>query len=312
MRCPFLPKYERHEKEPSFLTLQYLLLQRSQPKTPQKQSQPKTPAKQLSLYMIQVTITLPSSENIKITKKNTTSIYDLKAMVLKMLGIATYLQDMFVQNIDRDLEDDLTIGDISCKSNALEIYLIVRIGRFVFAGSSAGITGLRFCIVKQMKDYKSSLCVTDLVATENGCAVYGEFKAMGDCTYGQVHAYIGAVVQEDGMDFNKHYPRRDINGAYFMSLWDGSLWGSGKDSCNTAKQGNNCVKVFDRMGVLVKAGSEDSYGFVRFYKNGLPFGGIFIGRRGTSIKWPVVIAFQMSGSKGMSVELLPNAVPPEE
>ena len=50
-------------------------------------------------------------------------------------------------------------------------------GRFVSAGDATAISGPGSCIVTQ-QDEHCSLCVTDLVATAGGGAVYGEMKAL--------------------------------------------------------------------------------------------------------------------------------------
>ena len=107
------------------------------------------------------------------------------------------------------------------------------------------------------------MCLTDIVATADGPPEYVEFKVPGGDYEGDVSAYIGALVQNDGLDLTmNHAPLFSVLSwidAYFIYLADGSLWGSGSDS-----QGYESVRVGDRVGVLVKAGAK---GYVRFYRN---------------------------------------------
>ena len=52
------------------------------------------------------------------------------------------------------------------------------------------------------------MCLTDIVATADGPPEYVEFKVPGGDYEGDVSAYIGALVQNDGLDLtmNNHAP----------------------------------------------------------------------------------------------------------
>lgn len=144
------------------------------------------------------------------------------------------------------------------------------------------------------------VCLTDIVATEGGPAVYAEFGVLSANIGGDVSVGIGALVHKDGLDLNKNF--MISNEAYFMNLYDGSLWGSGKWFSDRQDAGS--VRVGDMMGVLVKAGVN---GYVRFYRNSAVFGPGFTG----PVKAPLVLAVQVrppiwsciSINEGASLEL---------
>ena len=130
--------------------------------------------------------------------------------------------------------------------------------------------------------------------------------------------YIGAVVQKQDLDLNKNHALKDNDGAYFMHLYDGGLFGSGKR--HSDREGLGTVKVGDRVGVLAKVGEQ---GFVRYFHNSKELGPGF--RPGEDIKdWqgnptgeilgpiksPLVIAAQTC-YPGHSFELIQDAQTPE-
>lgn len=127
------------------------------------------------------------------------------------------------------------------------------------------------------------LCLTNLEASAGyiNTIAYGEFVV--DWVSGVVvnknsavsdafNACLGAV-QMDGivgrtMDLSRVETYKDTS--YFLDLTDCSL-----HSKEMSKpQGEDCVKVGDRIGVHVKAGMN---GFVKYFKNGQPFGASFSG-----------------------------------
>ena len=81
--------------------------------------------------------------------------------------------------------------------------------RFVAAGEGANITGEGSRTVTQQTAQRYSLCVTNLVATVGGGAVYGEFNVLNGNYYGAVVGFLGAVVQKDGLDLNKGHANED-------------------------------------------------------------------------------------------------------
>ena len=124
--------------------------------------------------------------------------------------------------------------------------------------------------------------------------------------------YIGAVVQKEDLDLDEDYTGIDHE-SYFMDLYNGSLFGSGRDGY--AYQGDRIVKVGDRVGVLVGVGEQ---GFVRYFHNGKERGPgyrsgednkfIPTGEVVGPIKSPLVIAVHMKSS-GQSYELLQASSP---
>jgi hypothetical protein len=232
----------------------------------------------------------------------TKTVFYVKTLVQAKSGISIGAQLMHVvgaENGDTSVKDTAKIGDLASDSDVLEIHLIVSGPQIVSAGDATTISGPGSCTITQQNN-KYSLCMTDLVATAGGGAVYGEFKVLSGDKFGRVSAAFGAVVPKDGLDLDKRHTDPDNDEAYFMDLMDGSLYGSGKRDSDS--QGVDCVSVGDRMGVLVKAGPE---GFVRFFKNSEAFGSTF----SSPIQSTLVVVVQM-GNKGVSLELLPNAVAP--
>ena len=234
--------------------------------------------------------------------RNRTVLY-VKTLVQGQYGISIGAQQMHVVGVETSetcVKDNAKIGGLASDSDVLEIHLVVQAAHFVSAGDATAIFGPGSCTITQ-QNIEYSLCMTDLVATASGGAVYGEFKVLSGDKFGRVSAAFGAVVPKDGLDLDKRHTDPDNDEAYFMDLFDGCLYGS--NEWGSGPQGDDCVAVGDRIGVLVKAGPE---GFVRFYKNGEAFGGTFSG----PIKSPVVVVVNM-WRKGVSLELLPNAVAPD-
>jgi hypothetical protein len=95
-----------------------------------------------------------------------------------------------------------------------------------------------------------------------------------------------------------HYLKRDCTNGWFISGYNGTLFGNGKqdeDEAGRYTQG-------DRVGVLLDLVN----GSLRFFKNGVEYGPGFAAG---SVTGPVVAAVQMY-SKDHSVRLLPNAEAP--
>jgi hypothetical protein len=92
---------------------------------------------------------------------------------------------------------------------------------------------------------------------------------------------------------------RNCTDGWFMSAFDGALYGNGKEGDDVAggfEQG-------DRVGVLLDLGD----GSLRFFKNGAQHGQ---GHAAGSVTGPVVAAVQLF-KYNASVRLLPNAQQPE-
>ena len=167
--------------------------------------------------------------------------------------------------------------------------IISRCGKFCFTPNTGKITENR------------KVCLTD-VKIDGNVPVYAEFKIHGN----QCCASVGAVVDTDDLNCNASIGnnKNAMSGAYFIFLFDGALYGSGKRGSDV--QRNGCFKVGDRVGVLVNAGPK---GCVSFYRNGKAFGGTF---RGT-VKTPLTIAIEVfTDMKDIfCMELLSDAKMPE-
>lgn len=109
--------------------------------------------------------------------------------------------------------------------------------------------------------------------------------------------FFGALVHNRRLDLNKrHVMHYNSNkGVYFMSLYNGGLFGSGKTDSDS--QGVGCLQIGDRIGTLVKAGPK---GYVRFYRNGELFGSSFSG----PITALLTIVVNLYGNGGVSLQLL--------
>jgi hypothetical protein len=104
-------------------------------------------------------------------------------------------------------------------------------------------------------------------------------------------------ISRPNLDPAGKYYNSDCTDGWFISAYDGILFGNGKqhnDAVGSYKQG-------DRVGILLDLGN----GSLRFFKNGVQHGP---GYPAGSVTGPVVAAVQMKDS-GASVRLLPNAEP---
>jgi hypothetical protein len=105
-------------------------------------------------------------------------------------------------------------------------------------------------------------------------------------------------ISRPNLDPTGHYWRTGCTEGWFISAYNGSLCGNGKEGDDPAggyKQG-------DRVGVLLDLDN----GFLRFFKNGVQHGPGF---PAGSVTGPVVAAVQM-GKHDTSVRMLPNAEAP--
>jgi hypothetical protein len=112
-------------------------------------------------------------------------------------------------------------------------------------------------------------------------------------------------ISKPNLDPTGLYYRRGCTDGWFTFVYDGSLWGNGKQNDDAA----GFYEQGDRVGVLLDL--DD--GSLRFFKNGVQHGPGF---PAGSVTGPVVHAVQMYGtcyddeSENESVRLLPNAEAP--
>jgi hypothetical protein len=109
-----------------------------------------------------------------------------------------------------------------------------------------------------------------------------------------INIYIG--VSRPDLDPTGSYFHRECTDSWFMSTYDGSLCGNGKQFDHRA----GAYKQGDRVGVLLNLDN----GSLRFFKNGVPHGP---GYAAGSVTGPVAHAVHMQNG---SVRLLPNAEAP--
>jgi hypothetical protein len=105
-------------------------------------------------------------------------------------------------------------------------------------------------------------------------------------------------ISRPNLDPTGYYCKRECTDGWFNNLYNGSLYGNGKqrdDAAGGYKQG-------DRVGVLLDLDN----GSLRFFKNGVQHGP---GYAAGSVTGPVVAAVQLY-EQDASVWLLPNAEAP--
>jgi hypothetical protein len=113
--------------------------------------------------------------------------------------------------------------------------------------------------------------------------------------------YLGNImigISRPNLDPTGDYIGKECTDGWFITGYNGALWGNGKYGDDTAgpyEQG-------DRVGVLLDLDN----GSLRFFKNGVEHGP---GYAAGSVTGPVVVAVQMV-YKDTSVRLLPNAEAP--
>ena len=108
--------------------------------------------------------------------------------------------------------------------------------------------------------------------------------------------YIGAVRQ--GIDHNGNHAKS--NGAWYMHMYGGNLYGNGKEQSDS--QGKGSIEVGDRVGVLIDTEGD---GRVVFFKNGKKFGPGFRG----GVKGKLLLGVQTRW-EGQQCTLLPDATVP--
>ena len=124
---------------------------------------------------------------------------------------------------------------------------------------------------------------------------YWEVELTNDSVSGYCDFFVGAV--RPGLDHNKSH--HDTNDAYYISAYDGGLYGNNKDGGDP--QGK--FTVGDRIGMLLNL----DRGWLRFYRNGTRCGSGFRG----GVTGPLVRAGEMY-PRGEVLTALPGAVAPLE
>ena len=145
-----------------------------------------------------------------------------------------------------------------------------------------------------------SLATCGIVVGGDGCRRFS-FELLidsGHIDIGLNCFFIGAVRQ--GVDHNKtHFTSND---AWYLNMGYGSLYGNGKRGSD--EQGDDTIKVGDRVGVLIDTEGE---GRVLFFKNSQQYGPGFVG----GVSGRLVLGVQTL-QKGCQVTLLPDAEEPAE
>ena len=187
------------------------------------------------------------------------------------------------------------------KANSDAFILFLTDYKFLKCGSRIQISEPdSLTVTQQSQDW--GLATGNVVVGEEGGLTRAYFELRIDSgrssNGGFGEFYIGAV--RESLDHDKmHY---NSSNAWVLYMWDGSLYGNGKD--RNDDQGYGSIKVGDRVGVLIDTEGE---GRVLFFKNGEQFGPGFAG----GVSGHLVLGVQMY-FKGQQVTLLPDAEEPAE